>query len=490
MPDLRIERILLVLIIIMLVASPTSALEVMDRTRITTNSGGRDPVWSPDGNTIAYTSGAYDIWTMQANGRDKRQLTNDIYRDEDPAWSPDGKKIAYVSEHDGSQQLWMMNEDGTGKRQLTFTDGWKSAPSWSPDGNTIAYVSGQYPDYDIWTMNPDGTGQKRITYSENEDWAPAWSPDGKKIAYISKQSGNFDLWIMDADGTNKMRIVEDVYWREPQISWSPDGNTIAYVSGQYPDYDIWTSNVDGTRQKRLTSYSYTQLAPAWSPDGNAIAYTSDESGSYEIWVVDFQIPIAIPPAEINPAPTSYSDATPDTPWVDSVPIPIIAPSEAPQIFEDELTSKDDSTTQQTDKESTRHKDLSEESFEENEELSIPKPDENNEEIIVPASYGEREEIRIPETDKGFGDGIEPDPILTMEKETPQQIIADETSPSKDWRDERFLIALLLTIPFAVMIFDSRYFTIKMGVDFRPSVALSHHLALCLPAAVFMTLRFF
>ncbi len=488
MPDLRIERILLVLIIIMLVASPTSALEVMDRTRITSNSGGRDPVWSPDGNMIAYTSGAYDIWTMQTNGRDKRQLTNDIYRDEDPAWSPDGNKIAYVSEHDGSQQLWMMNEDGTEKRQLTFTDGWKSAPRWSPDGNKIAYVSGQYPDYDIWTMNPDGTGQKRITYSENEDWAPAWSPDGNTIAYISKQSGNFDLWIMDADGTNKMRIVEDVYWREPQISWSPDGNTIAYVSGQYPDYDIWTSNLDGTRQKRLTSYSYTQLAPAWSPDGNTIAYTSDESGSYEIWVVDFQIPIAIPPAEITPTPTLHSDATPDIPWVDSVPIPIIAPSEAPQIFENELVSKDDSTTQQTDKESTRYKDLSEESFEENEELSIPKPDENNEEIIVPASYGEKNEIRIPETNEKVDREIDPDHASIPEVTSSE--IAGETSPSKDWRDERFLIALLLTIPFAVMIFDSRYFTIKTGVDFRPRVTLSHHLTLCLPAAVFMTLRFF
>ncbi|MFQ5887945.1 MAG: hypothetical protein ACE5HY_04545, partial [Candidatus Hydrothermarchaeales archaeon] len=436
MPGFSIEKALLVLFVCILVVSPAAALEVTDTVKITSNSGSRDPAWSPDGHRIAYTSGAYDIWTMQADGKGKRQLTNDIYRDEDPVWSPDGSRILYVSEHDGNQQIWIMNADGTEKRQVTFTKDWKSAPVWSPDGSRIAYVSGRYPEYDIWTMKPDGTGLNRLTFEEKEDWAPAWSPDGSRIAYISRQSGNFDLWLMDADGTNKRRVVEGVYWREPQISWSPDGSRIAYVSGQYPDYDIWITDLDGTNRERLTFYSYTQLAPAWSPDGSKMAYTSDESGSYEIWVVEVQILIALPPADINPAPTPYLATAPDpeTSQLDPMANPVISPSEVPQIFEDELISKDDSTTQQTDKETTRNKDLSKDSFEEKEELGIPRPDEDDEGIVVPTSFGEGDEIEIPEAGEGLDEGL----IM-------------ESSPSRDWLDERFLIALLLAIPFAVLV---------------------------------------
>ncbi len=489
MTGISLEKGLLVVLILILVTSPAAALEIREKSMVTLNSGSRDPSWSPDGQKITYTSGTYDIWTMETTGRSKKQLTNDIYRDKDPAWSPDGSNILYASEHDGSQQIWIMDADGTEKRQITSTDEWKSAPSWSPDGQKIAYVSGRYPEYDIWTMNLDGSGQKRLTYEANEDWAPVWSPEGQKIAYISRQSGNFDLWVMDADGANKNRVVEGVYWREPQISWSPDGRKLAYVSGQSSDYNIWTTDLEGKNPERLTFYSYSQLAPSWSPDGSKMAFTSDESGSYEIMVLEFQMPIALPPAEINPTPTSHTNPTPATPFVDSVPAPVIGPAEAPQIFENELVSKDDLTTQHSDKESTRNKDLSKESYDEKEELSVPRPDEDSENIIVPISYGEEDEIKIPETVESFEEKLDQKPISTAEEITSTQM-KSETSKAKDWRDERFWIALLLAIPFAVLIWNSKYFTIGTGIEFNPSFAPAYRLASSVASAFLMTLIWF
>jgi hypothetical protein len=243
---------------------------------------------------------------------------------------------------------------------------------------------------------------------------------------------------------------------------------------------------NGMDKRQLTNDIYRDEDPAWSPDGKKMAYTSDESGSYEIWVVDFQIPIAIPPAEINPAPTSYSDATPDTPWVDSVPIPAITPLEAPQIFENELVSKDDSTTQQTDKESTRNKDLSKESHDEKEELSVPRPDEDSEEIIIPTSYREEDEIKIPETVESLNEEIDQAPVSTKEKITSPQI-ESETPPAKDWRNERFWIALLLAIPFAVLVWNSKYYTIGSGSEFSPNISLTYRLASSVTSAFLMTL---
>ncbi|MFQ6136142.1 MAG: hypothetical protein ACE5PM_03075 [Candidatus Hydrothermarchaeales archaeon] len=480
---MKITEVPLVLIILLLAISPAMAMEGGGVVQVTSSSGGLDPVWSPDGAKIVYTSGAYDIWAMKADGTDKRQLTSEIYRDEDPAWSPDGADIVYVSEQGGDQQIWIMGADGSGKRQLTFTSLWKSAPSWSPDGTKIVYVAGRYPDYDIWVMNADGTGQRRLTFERFEDWAPAWSPDGAKIAYISKRSGAPDLWVMGADGANKRRLVENVYWKEPQLSWSPDGKRIAYVSSVHPNYDIWATNLDGTKQERLTSNRYSQITPSWSPDGTKIAYSSDESGSYEIWIMEVQNLIVTQPTDVTPSPATQAyDTSYVTPQINPNPAPISSPSEVPQLYGEELVTREDLTTQEKEEEISRNKDLVFESYREEDELIIPNPTDEKDEITIPSPSEREDEIAITNTDEMANEASIEETIIEIKAEPS---MSEGDIPLREgMKDERILIALLLAIPFGILVWNSRYFTIRTDVNHRPNITLSR--ATFLPLVILLT----
>lgn len=189
-----------------------------------------DPAWSPNGTQIVFTSdksGNADIWIMNADGSNPKQITTDSNTDWDPAWSPDGSKIVFGHDRDGDENIfniWVINVDGTNLRQLTFGDtGWEVEATWSPDGSKIAYDG-------IWVMNADGTNLTKITVDGVQ---PSWSPDGSQIAF-----SNADIWIANADGSNPIQITTNSA-RDWHPSISPDGTKIAFTSNRSGTDAIW-----------------------------------------------------------------------------------------------------------------------------------------------------------------------------------------------------------------------------------------------------------
>lgn len=161
-----------------------------------------DPTWSPDGRAIAFTSfrssGQGDIWVMDGNGSNRKELTFSVAVDADPAWSPDGQRIAFESNRIFDPEIWVMLRDGRNQTRLTTAVGFDGDPAWSPDGARIAFTSTRDGNREIYVMDADGSSPRRLTatadvvaspHFESVDQNPAWSPDGTRIYFDSNRRG-------------------------------------------------------------------------------------------------------------------------------------------------------------------------------------------------------------------------------------------------------------------------------------------------------------
>lgn len=159
-------------------------------------------------------NGDLDIYTMNLDGTDVKQLTNEIGYDGGPFFSPDGKKIVYRAYHPTSPdelteyrgllqqqkirpfhlQIWTMDSDGNNKRQLTNNTGTNFAPYYLPDGNHIIFSSNmddtsKVPmNFDLYVIDTTGTNLERITTNPTFDGFPMFSPDGQKLVFASNRN--------------------------------------------------------------------------------------------------------------------------------------------------------------------------------------------------------------------------------------------------------------------------------------------------------------
>ena len=257
-----------------------------DGTNLLKLTRGGNPSWSPDGTKIVFSFGLVrfpgnvsDIYIMDANGANRVNLTKGRHKNNGvPAWSPDGTKIAFVSNRDDNHEIYVMNADGKNLKNLTLHLDSDTCPTWSPDGTKIAYWSRQVARgvlslSDIFVMDADGANRTNLTQNPRaSNRTPSWSPDGRRIAYAAARNvnrvdpwnANFDIVVMNADGTNPVRLTEDarMNWLP---SWSPDGKRIVFERTILNDpiyADIYVMNADGTGLENLTQ---TPVVPEWDP---------------------------------------------------------------------------------------------------------------------------------------------------------------------------------------------------------------------------------
>ncbi|MBN2085637.1 MAG: serine/threonine-protein kinase [Anaerolineales bacterium] len=232
------------------------------------------------------------------------------------------RSIAFASNRSGIPQIYVMDLDGQNLRQLTDEPEGACQPDWSPDGEELIFTSpckmlnDSYVKTSIFRINADGSGRTSLTKVPGGDSDPAWSPDGKRILVTSLQDGRQHIYVMDSNGDNRVLISSTAGAVDYQARWAPDGQRIIYVTkaGNLPI--IFTGAIDPNNLKRqeFSAVSYTTMSPDWSIN-NYIIYVLGSRGQVVICPADARF--TCPKNELTP---QYRDTTvarfsPDGQWV-------------------------------------------------------------------------------------------------------------------------------------------------------------------------------
>lgn len=246
---------------------------------------------SLSGSHIYFTSdrtGHQEIWAMDYDGGNQRQLTNYKSITNGPTVSPDGQKIAFTSWRNINPGIFVFSVDPV--RSLGFYNqsaSVNSTPSFTPDGKQIVYASSAPTNKccRIFIANLDGTGFRPLTSLNKIEVEPKVNPKGADILFVSGRSGPQQIYKMNMDGADVERITDGT-GEASNPSWHPNGKTMAfswtrgYSAGAW---NVFIMDIASRRYDQLTHGEGKNENPSWSPSGTHLVFASTRGGKSQIY---------------------------------------------------------------------------------------------------------------------------------------------------------------------------------------------------------------
>ena len=260
---------------------------------------------SPDGRMLAFSM-LGDIYTMPISGGTPTRIAEGLAWEVHPRFSPDGSRIAFTSDRGGGDNIWIMNANGSDMRQLTKEDfRLMNQPTWSPDGRFIAAkkhftTQRSLGTGEIWMYHVSGGGGVPIVERRNEDLQkelgePTFSPDGKAIYYTRNTTGgNTFIYAQDSQTgifaiekhdleTGEVTTVIDGYGGAVRPAPSPDGKEIAFVRRDRDQSQLWIKDLETGEEREIygnldldlqETWAVTGVYPNmdWTPDSRSIVF--------------------------------------------------------------------------------------------------------------------------------------------------------------------------------------------------------------------------
>jgi dipeptidyl aminopeptidase/acylaminoacyl peptidase len=252
--------------------------------------------------SIEQNKGFRDLYLLPVAGGPTKAITNTAVNEAGEVWRPDGQKIGFLSRESGSTQLWEMNPDGSERRQISEIEDGISGFNYSPDLKHLAFIKEVKVIANLKDNNPDlakanARAYDDLMYRHWDEWVETFT----HVFVAQVKKGRFDA-IVD--------IMEGQPWESPlkpfggmeQIAWSPDGTKLIYTCRKKQGKDYALSTNSDLYQYDLGTGTTTNLTegmmgydinPVFSPNGRYLAWESMERDGYEadkkrLYILDFQ----------------------------------------------------------------------------------------------------------------------------------------------------------------------------------------------------------
>ncbi|HEU5236337.1 MAG TPA: protein kinase [Pyrinomonadaceae bacterium] len=248
--------------------------------------------FSPDGRIIyqSRAAGNSDLWIMDFDGRNQKQITDDVHSEQFGSITPDGRYVVFDSSRSGTMQVWRVNLDGSNAKLLTASPGFME--DITPDGKWVVYSTFGPGGFSIWKVSIEGGEAVQVTrrYSHS----PAVSPDGKSVAaYIpDERTGATKVAIFPFEGGEftKSFDVQAAPGSFPYpVRWTPDGRALTYIATRGGVSNIEIQPLDGSPSRRVTDFKTDRIfAFDWSPDGKWLLLSRGPEQRDVVLMTDFK----------------------------------------------------------------------------------------------------------------------------------------------------------------------------------------------------------